>query len=105
MLNSIKAEKTRKLDKKLDFINKKQQNEFAFDPKRTVRRIVNDVSPLCDIEAEKLEEFWSSRWRNEALFSDEELKDYYQIQEFWDNEMNKELVSDLINEKNMEALI
>jgi hypothetical protein len=104
-LNRIRSEKARKIDKKLDNINRKLQNDFAFDPKRTVRKIINDSSPLCDIEADELERFWSGRWSNEAIFNEDELKDYYEIERFWDNEMNKELVSDLLSEKNMECLI
>jgi hypothetical protein len=60
---AIEANKNRevklrdRLNKKMDFVHKKLQDDFAFDSKRTIRRLINDSSPICEIEPDILEEF------------------------------------------------
>jgi hypothetical protein len=61
-LQECKNKKSKRLVKKQDIINKKVQNDFPFDPKRTVRRISKDSSPICEIDTNELENFWSDRW-------------------------------------------
>jgi hypothetical protein len=104
-LQDCKNKKRKRLEKKLDIINKKVQNDFAFDPKRTVRRIIKDSSPICEIDTNELENFWSDRWSREAEYNEQNLNDFYRIETFWNDDMNNSMITDLIDQGKMEQLI
>jgi hypothetical protein len=93
----IENQKKPNAHKKMDNVNSKIQNDFAFDFKRTIRRITKDSSPICTIDRTELKEFWVNRWSNEATFERKDLEDFYHVKEFRNEEMNNSMIADLID--------
>jgi hypothetical protein len=55
-----------------------QFNHFD-DPKRRVRRITVQSSPMCSIPPRQEEEFWASRWSQNPPFEYDNVNQLYPI--------------------------
>jgi hypothetical protein len=81
------------------------QHELVDDNKRTVRKIIVDQSPMCNIPSEEVEKFWKGRWEQNPEFHSDYVNDRFPINKFFDSECNDILLNDLTNKDQMMKLI
>jgi hypothetical protein len=75
------------------------------DPKKTVRRITVQSSPMCSIPLQQVEEFWASRWSQNPPFEYDNVNQLYPIKEVFNQELNERFIMQLLDLEAMVALI
>jgi hypothetical protein len=86
-------------------LDKMLQFNYCDDPKRTVRRITVQSSPMCSIPPQEVEEFWASRWNQNPPFEYHTVNQLYPIREVFNQELNERVIMQLHDLEAMVALI
>jgi hypothetical protein len=91
-----------KYKKTQEMLDKMLQYNYCDDPKRTVRRITVQSSPMCSIPPQEVEDFWSSRWSQNPPFEYDTVNQLYPIREVFNQELNETVIMQLLN---LEAMV
>jgi hypothetical protein len=71
-----------------------RQMQYADDPKRVYNWLVRDATPMCEIDANVLEEFFNDRWsRGDSI----EENDNFKLESTLTEEMRSKYIEDLLD--------
>jgi hypothetical protein len=94
-----------KYKKTQEMLNKITQFNYCHDPKRTVRRLTVQPSPMCSIPPKQVEELWASRWSQNPDFDYDNVNQLFPIKEVFNQELNERVIMQLLGIEAMIALI
>jgi hypothetical protein len=71
-----------------------REMQYADDPKRLYNRLISDATPMCEIDANVLEEFFNDRWRRGDSI---EENDNFKLESTLTEEMKARYIEDLLD--------
>jgi hypothetical protein len=88
-----------------DRLDRKLQDDYIDNPKRTIRKITVKNSPICSIAPDEMEQFWKARWEQSPNFNADETNRLYPVQSFFNKNMNEQIIIEILDKEKMMDLI
>jgi hypothetical protein len=57
---------------------------------------------MCNVEPDKLREYWGERWNHDVTFEQDNLSEFFKLNEVWDKDQGEEILRNLENIDMME---